>query len=58
MSVPGPAAMPCQNDGACLAHRCNVQYGKCAFPCQTPNDCAAGMGCMMGVCAPKLPGQP
>ena len=50
--------MPCQNDGACLAHRCNVQYGKCAFPCQTPNDCAAGMGCMMGVCAPKLPGQP
>ena len=58
MAVPGPLALPCQNDGACGLHRCNVQYQKCAFPCAGPVDCAAGNQCMMGVCAPKMPGSP
>jgi hypothetical protein len=58
MATPGPLALPCQNDGACGLHRCNTQYQKCAFPCQGPVDCAAGNQCMMGVCAPKVPGSP
>jgi len=58
LAVPGPLALPCQNDGACITHRCNVQYGKCAAPCQTPVDCAPGNNCFMGVCAPKPPGSP
>jgi hypothetical protein len=58
MATPGPLALPCTNDGACGLHRCNVAAGKCAFPCQTPVDCAAGNQCLMGVCAPKPPGSP
>jgi len=58
MATPGPLALPCSNDGACGLHRCNVPAGKCAFPCQTPVDCAAGNQCLMGVCAPKAPGSP
>jgi hypothetical protein len=58
MATPGPLALPCSNDGACGLHRCNVAAGKCAFPCQTPVDCAAGNQCLMGVCAPKAPGSP
>lgn len=58
MATPGPLALPCQNDGACGLHRCNVPAGKCAFPCQTPVDCANGNQCLMGVCAPKAPGSP
>jgi hypothetical protein len=58
MAPPGPLALPCQNDGACGLHRCNVPAGKCAFPCQTAVDCANGNQCMMGVCAPKPPGSP
>ena len=58
MATPGPLALPCQNDGACGLHRCNVQFQKCAFPCQTPVDCAAGNNCVVGVCAPKPPGSP
>lgn len=54
MAVPGPFALPCQSDSACLMARCNVQYQKCAFPCQTAADCAAGAGCntMSGLCLP------
>lgn len=58
MATPGPLALPCSNDGSCGLHRCNVPAGKCAFPCQTPVDCAAGNQCLMGVCAPKAPGSP
>src|SRR5512140_1350113 len=35
LAVPGPAALPCSNDSMCLTHKCNTQYGKCAFPCET-----------------------
>jgi hypothetical protein len=54
MAVPGPLALPCQNDSACLMARCNVQYQKCAFPCQTAADCAQGATCnaMSGLCLP------
>ena len=58
MATPGPLALPCQNDGACGLHRCNTQFQKCAFPCQSAVDCGAGSNCMMGVCAPKMPGSP
>lgn len=58
MATPGPLALPCSNDGACGFHRCNVPAGKCAFPCQTAVDCAAGNQCTMGVCTPKPPGTP
>jgi hypothetical protein len=36
-----------------MAH-CNTQYGKCAFPCQTANDCISGAQCntMTGFCLP------
>jgi len=54
MSVPGPVATPCQNDSPCLTHRCNLQYGKCAFPCTpgNPNDCQPGNNCVAGACVP------
>src|SRR5689334_14074863 len=42
MAVPGPAALPCSNDSMCLTHKCNTQYGKCAFPCESDNDCIMG----------------
>src|SRR5262245_59684749 len=58
MATPGPLALPCQNDSACGLHRCNTQFQKCAFPCQSPIDCAQGNQCLMGVCAPKPPGSP
>ncbi len=54
MAVPGPLALPCQNDSACIMGRCNTQYQKCAFPCQSPADCAQGASCnaMSGLCLP------
>ena len=52
MSTPGLLALPCQNDATCGLHHCNTQYGKCAFPCQTPTDCVSGGQCVMGVCLP------
>jgi hypothetical protein len=57
MAVPGPMAFPCQNDSTCGTHRCNTQYGKCAFPCAGEPDCIQGTQCFAGVCAPKPPGQ-
>ena len=61
MAVPGPTALPCQNDSACMTHKCNVQYGKCAFPCQTDADCIQGSTCFtaggpLAACIPKPPG--
>jgi hypothetical protein len=58
MATPGQLALPCQNDSACGFARCNVQFQKCAFPCQNSAlDCAPGNGCntTTGLC---LPGQP
>jgi hypothetical protein len=57
MAVPGPLAFSCQNDVPCGTHHCNMQYGKCAFPCQTANDCITPNQCMAGLCVP-LPPQP
>ena len=55
MATPSPIATPCQNDGPCLTHHCNLQYQKCAFPCQNSEvDCIAPNVCNAGVCAPKL----
>jgi hypothetical protein len=62
MSVPGPLAFQCQNDVPCGMHHCNLQYGKCAFPCQTNADCLSPNTCMTGLCVPpfvtKPPGSP
>jgi hypothetical protein len=58
MATPGPAAFPCANDMACGLAHCNMQYGKCAFPCVDGNvDCIQGAACgPLGFCIPKLPG--
>ena len=61
MAVPGPQALACQADSQCLTHRCNTQYGKCAFPCASDVDCNPGAYCFRGpvpACLPKAPGQP
>ncbi len=63
MAIPGPAALPCQNDSQCMTHRCNLQYGKCAFPCVSDADCIQGTMCFVGggplaACVPKPPGTP
>jgi len=54
MSQPSPMALACSNDAACLTHRCNTQFGKCAWPCQSDNDCVTGNHCMAGACVPKM----
>ena len=63
LAVPGPMALPCTSDAQCVTHKCNTQYGKCAFPCETDNDCVQGSYCFKGLptgatCLPKAPGQP
>jgi hypothetical protein len=58
MATPGPLALPCTSDANCGTAKCNVQFSKCAFPCQnSANDCASGSGCntATGFC---IPGQP
>jgi hypothetical protein len=54
MAVPGPLALPCQNDQSCMLARCNVQYQKCAYPCQSQVDCAQNAACNQatGLCIP------
>ncbi|MEP7048978.1 MAG: hypothetical protein ABJB12_01445 [Pseudomonadota bacterium] len=54
LSQPGPLALPCSADAQCLTHRCNLAVGKCAWPCQTDNDCLPGMACIAPTCLPKL----
>jgi len=51
-AAPNPLALPCQSDIVCGTHKCNLQTGRCAFPCAGPQDCAAGMGCLNGLCVP------
>jgi hypothetical protein len=55
MATPGPLAFPCQNDSGCGLARCNTQFQKCAFPCQSEVDCIQGATCntMTGFCLPK-----
>jgi hypothetical protein len=57
LSQPSPMALPCTSDAACLTHRCNTQFAKCAWPCQSDNDCNPGNHCMAGACVPAMPGQ-
>ena len=57
LATPNGMALPCQNDSGCGLAHCNTQYGKCAFPCQTQNDCIQGAQCntMSGFCLPGAP---
>jgi hypothetical protein len=60
MATPGPMAIACQNDAPCLTFKCNLQFGKCASPCETDFDCVAGNYCAKGpipTCLPKFGGQ-
>jgi len=59
MATPGPLALPCTSDASCGFARCNVQFQKCAFPCASAVDCAAGNSCntMTGLCLPGAPAQ-
>jgi hypothetical protein len=52
MAVPAAIAFPCQNDEPCGLHHCNLQYGKCAFPCASAVDCIAPNECLAGICVP------
>jgi hypothetical protein len=54
MATPNAFALPCQNDQSCGFARCNVQFQKCAFPCASAVDCAAGASCntVTGLCLP------
>ncbi|HEY3666037.1 MAG TPA: hypothetical protein VGL19_08565 [Polyangiaceae bacterium] len=54
MATPNAFALPCQNDQSCGFARCNVQFQKCAFPCASAVDCAAGATCnaVTGLCLP------
>jgi len=54
LSTPSPLALPCTADANCLTHRCNVAAQKCAWPCQTDNDCMPGNACIAPTCLPKL----
>jgi hypothetical protein len=55
MAAPGHAAFQCQSDAQCLLGRCNLQYGRCAYPCKNSEvDCKAGNVCTAGgVCMPR-----
>jgi hypothetical protein len=53
-----PLAIPCQNDSGCGIYRCNLQAQRCAAPCvNAQTDCAPGLGCLAGLCAPGVPVQ-
>jgi hypothetical protein len=56
MVVPGPAAFQCSNDGVpCGLNHCNMQYGKCAFPCASAADCISPNTCgPLGFCLPAM----
>jgi len=56
MATPNAFALPCQNDQSCGFARCNLQFQKCAFPCASAVDCAAGATCnaVTGLCLPGV----
>ncbi|HEY1694360.1 MAG TPA: hypothetical protein VGG39_19460 [Polyangiaceae bacterium] len=58
MAVPGPIAFQCKDDVPCGTHHCNLQYGKCAFPCQSAVDCLNPNSCVAGFCVPAPGGAP
>ena len=44
---PAPLSPPCQQlEGTCGFARCNMQAGRCAFPCNGPQDCIQGSTCL------------
>ena len=60
---PSPLSPACQQlEGTCGWARCNVQAGRCAFPCGSDADCiqnarCIGAGTSLAVCAPaSMPG--
>lgn len=57
MAVPGPLAFACNDDVPCGLHHCNLQYKKCAFPCQSAADCLGNNSCVAGLCIPTPPPQ-
>jgi hypothetical protein len=58
MAVPGPGAFQCTSDAQCLLGRCNVRYGRCAYPCKNSAlDCKQGNVCTpAGLCMPRIAG--
>lgn len=54
-STPSAVAFPCQTDVQCLSHKCNVQVGKCSWPCASNDDCQPGFQCVTPACVPALP---
>ena len=56
-SQPSAVAFPCQTDIQCLSHKCNVQVGKCSWPCASNDDCQPGFQCVAPACVPALPQQ-
>ncbi|MBM4363459.1 MAG: hypothetical protein FJ104_12330, partial [Deltaproteobacteria bacterium] len=55
-STPAPMAFPCQSDATCVSHKCNLQVGRCSWPCASNADCNAGFQCMAPQCVPAMPG--
>ncbi|HVY47589.1 MAG TPA: hypothetical protein VHB21_16985 [Minicystis sp.] len=57
-ATPSPLALPCQNDLICGTHKCNLQTGRCSFPCATNADCQGGFTCntALGAAALCVPG--
>jgi hypothetical protein len=55
--APSPLAPACQSDFICGTHRCNLQTGRCSFPCASNQDCQPGFSCIgaggpTAICAP------
>lgn len=51
--VPAELAFACDSDDDCGGHRCNLTYGKCAWPCAHDCDCVAGFHCEAPACRPN-----
>jgi hypothetical protein len=57
---PMPFSMPCSTpEGTCGHFKCNMQAGRCAFPCTSNADCITGAACMgigtpMAACVPSM----
>jgi hypothetical protein len=49
-----PLALPCQNDLICGTHKCNMQAGRCSFPCASNADCQGGFTCNTSLPAAAL----
>ena len=49
---PDPEGFLCKADVDCVLHRCNTKRGRCAYPCESDADCAAGTRCGAPACIP------